>query len=390
MASYIDAQGATQQVELSPSIFREAHERGLSAQQMLNIDHPTRQGDASCFTQLCASEGMFLSRNNEYAIAPPTMDAILNGRPTLQAGSIVKDAVPASRILFPMFQMSAIENKLRDSDYGVRALFQSAAAVNDTINNDRFERPVLNFSRPEAARSKAIAQLSEPTSMLSITVSDKSYRITGDSLGLEISDQAVASTSLDLVTMAMARQAEIQDQEKVETYMLNFLNGDPDLDMGPLSGVAGAVSTAVSLDAAATTGITQTAWVKWLFNNSRKRKITHVICSLDAALAIQNRTGRPVITGDNATSKRIDTLEDVINPMWPSSVKVLITMDPLFPAKTILGFDKDAGYHVVNSNVLNYSAAEAYAMRRSTKYRIDTGMIAYRLFDEAWSVLTYA
>ena len=76
--------------------------------------------------------------------------------------------------------------------------------------------------------------------------------------------------------------------------------------------------------------------------------------------------------------------------MWPDTVKILITMDPNFPANTVLGFDAGYGYHVVNSTVLNYSAAEAYAMRRSTKYRVDTGMIAYRLFDEAWSVLTYA
>ena len=130
--------------------------------------------------------------------------------------------------------------------------------------------------------------------------------------------------------------------------------------------------------------------VKWLFNNSRKRKITHIICNLDAALAIQNRTGRPTVQGDNATSKRIDTLESVVNPMWPDQVQMLITMDPNFPANTVLGFDASYGYHVVNSTVLNYSAAEAYAMRRSTKYRVDTGMIAYRLFDEAWSCLTYA
>lgn len=390
MASFIDADGKTQQVELSPSIYRQASERGMSAQQMLNIDHPTRHGDAPCFAQMCASEGMFITRDNNYAIAPPTMDSILNGRPYLEAGSIVKDAVPASRILFPMFQMAAMEDKLRNTDYGMMSMFYGAAAVVDTINNDRFERPILNFTKPEGARSKAIAQLSEPASMLSITASDKSYRITGDSLGMEISDQAVASTSLDLVTMAMVRQAEMEAQEKIERYMLNFLNGDVDLDMVALSAVSGAVTTALSFDAAATAGITQKSWVKWLFNNSRKRKITHVICDLDSALAIEARTGRPVVVGDNATSKRIDTLENIINPMWPDQVKVLITMDPNFPAKTVLGFDASYGYHVVNSSILNYSAAEAYAMRRSTKYRVDTGMIAYRLFDDAWSCLTYA
>lgn len=390
MASFIDNTGAVQQYAIDPSIYRRAADAKLSVEALINQECPTAIGASSAFEQICASEGMFTGRNDSFGIRPATMDAIVNGRSSMEAGSIVKDAIPASRILFPMFQMSAVENKLRNSDYGILSLFNSAAAVVDTINDDRFERPVLNFSKAEAGRSKAISQLSEPASMLSITVSDKSWRVTGTSIGLEVSDQALQATSLDLVTMAMTRQAETEMHEKVEGYMLSFLNGDVDLDMGALSGVAGAVTTALSFDAAATSGITQKSWVKWLFNNSRKRKITHVICDLDTAMAIEGRTGRPNVQGDNATSKRIDTLESIINPMWPDQVKVLITMDPNFPAKTVLGFDSSYGYHVVNSSILNYSAAEAYAMRRSTKYRVDSGMIAYRLFDEAWSVLTYA
>lgn len=390
MASFIDQNGQTQQVTLEPTIYRQAAEAGLSPEAYINQQFPVAANAPSAFEQLCASEGMFVSRNDRFGIRPATMDAILNGTGQMQAGVITKDAVPASRILFPIFQMAAVEDKLRNSDYGILALFNGAAAVVDTIADERFERPVLNFSKPEAARSKAIAQLSEPASMLTITVSDKSYRITGTSIGLEISDQALRSTSLDLVNMAMTRQAETEMQEKIEGTMLNFLNGDVDLDMAALAAVSGAVDTAVSLDSAATAGLTQKAWVKWLFKNSRKRKITHVICDLDTAMAIEARAGRPNVQGDNATSKRIDTLESIINPMWPDKVNVLVTMDPNFPAKTILGFDSNYGYHVVNSTVLNYSAAEAYAMRRSTKYRVDTGMIAYRLFDEAWSVLTYA
>lgn len=389
MASFIDNTGATQQLTITPQDYQRAAERNLTLRQMINVDHPTRAGDPDAWTQVCASEGMYVGRNSAYGIAPATMRAVIEGVPRLEAGVIVKDQIPTSRILFPMFQMAALEDKLRNSDYGILSLFNSAAAVVDTINQERFERPILNYSRPEGARSKPVTQLSEPASMLSITASDKSWRITGTSIGMEISDQALG-IGLDLVNLAMTRQAETQMQEKVEQIMLSFLNGDTDLDMAALSTVSGAVSTAVSLDSAATTGITQKAWVKWLFNNSRKRKITHVICNLDTALAIENRTGRPTVQKDNATSKRIDTLESIINPMWPDTVKVLITMDPNFPANTILGFDAGYGYHVVNSTVLNYSAAEAYAMRRSTKYRVDTGMLAYRLFDEAWAVMTFA
>lgn len=390
MAAYIDQSGATQQLSIAPSIFREAAERSLSVRQMINIDHPVQAGAPSAWDQVCASEGMFVTGNQDYGIAPATMNAILNGATKVEASSIVKDSTPVSRILFPAYTLSVLEDKLRASDYGILGMFNGAAAVVDTIPHDRFERPFLNFDKPEAARSRPIAQLSEPTSVLTITSSDKSYRITGTSLGMEISDQAVRSTSLNLVTLGLQRQAEIEMQEKVEGYMLAFLNGDTDLEMAALSTVSGAVTTAQSFDSSITAAgvLTQKAWVKFLFNNSRKRKITHVICNLDAAQALENRTGRPNVQGDNATSKRIDTREMIANPMIPDEVTVLVSMDPNFPANTLLCFDKTYGYHVVNSSILNYEAAESYAMRRSTKYRMDTGTIAYRLFDQAWSVMS--
>ena len=390
MASFIDASGARQQLTLEPTIYRQAAESGLTLEAFINQNHPVAAGAAPAFDQLCASEGMFVGRDSAYGIRPAALGAILNGTPNLEAGAITKDAVPASRILFPAFQMSAIENKLKNSDYGILSLFNSAAAVVDTIADDRFERPILNFSKAETPRMKPVAPLSEPASMMTVTVSDKSMRITGKSIGAEVEDRALRGVSLDLFTMGMTRQAEVEMQEEVETYMLNFLNGDADLEMGALSGVSGAVTTAQSFDSTISTAgvLTQKAWVKWLFNNSRKRKITHIICTLDTALAIENRTGRNTVQTDNATSKRIDTLENIINPMWPDQVNVLVTMDPNFPANTILGFDSNYGYHVVNSSVLDYNAAESYAIRRSTKFRIDRGMIAYRLFDDAWSVLT--
>lgn len=388
MASYIDINGDVQQVQLDTTIYRKASDAGISVEALLNQTHPVKAGDPSAFEQLCASEGMFLRGDKAFGIRPATMDAILNG--TMEAGSVVRDAVPVSRILFPAVQMSVLENKLREDNTGVIASFGQMVAVDDSINHDRFERPILNYSKAEEARGKAISQLSEPASMLSITASDKSWRITGTSIGMEISDQAMRSTSMDLVTMAMTRQAEVELAEKVEAFMLNFLNGDKDVDMAALSTVSGAVATAASFDSTIVAAgvLTQKAWVKYLFNNSKKRMIDYVITDIDGALAIEGRTGRPTVQGDNATSKRIDTLENVVNPMWPDQVKVFISTDANWPANTIVGFDSRYAIHRVTSTSLAYQAAEAYAMRRSTKFRIDMGQIAYRLFDDAWNVLT--
>lgn len=112
MASYIDINGATQQVNIQASDYRRAAESGLTLRQLINREHPTAEGASDAWTQLCASEGLFTGRDNRYGIAPATMDAILNGSTRVEAGGIVKDANPVSRILFPMFQMGSLEDKL--------------------------------------------------------------------------------------------------------------------------------------------------------------------------------------------------------------------------------------------------------------------------------------
>ncbi len=306
------------------------------------------------------------------------------------AGPAVDDGLITGRLVTQAYLFDAIESKLNESDYGILGLFNRKAAAVDTINNTKFDRPILNYTRPEGARSRNTAQLSEPASMLLLTVSDTSYKIPSSSIGLEYSDEAAKQVGLDIVTLSVARQAEVEALERVEQQLLAFLNGDADYGITPLSGVAGAVKNAkIDFDSALTAGnLSQKAWVNWLFYGSRKRRINTIITDLAGALAIENRANRPNVTGDSATSKRIDTDMSVLNPTWPDQVDIIISQDPNWPANTICGFDSTYGYHVVNSSSLSYTAYEQFAIRRSTKWRMDTGSMSYRLFDDAWSVLT--
>ena len=306
------------------------------------------------------------------------------------AGPAVEDGLITGRLVTQAYLFDAISSKLRSSDYGLTEIFTRKAAAVDTINNTKFDRPILNFTRPEGARSRNIAQLSEPASMMLLTASDVSMRISASSIGLEYSDEAAKQISIDIVTLSVTRQAETEALERIEGQLLSFLNGDSDVGMSALSSVAGAVKNAkTDYDSTLTAGnLSQKAWVNWLFNGSRYRTINTVITDLAGALAIENRTGRPTTQTDNATSKRIDTSMSVLNPTWPDQVEVIISQDPSWPANTILGFDSRYGYHLVNSSSLAYSAVEQFAIRRSTKLRFDFGNLAYRLYDEAWSVLT--
>lgn len=376
-----DATGARAEVDINLDLFRAASEAGAAhGLRHLDATIATNPDDLKPSEQVYAQMG--LHRKDITLKAAMGMEAY--------QGASTQDNSITGRLVTQAFLMDAIESSLSSSDYGIMGVFNSKAAATDSINGTKFERPILNYSRPAGGRRKSIAQLSEPTSMLLLTASDKSFKIAGSSIGIEYSDQIAQTITLPIVTLSMQRQAEEEALERVEDQMLAFLNGDSDLDMVALASVTGAVKNAkTDYDATLTAGkLSQVAWVGWLFNGSRKRRIDTIITDLAGALAIENRTGRPTVQGDNATSKRIDTLDTVINPTWPDRVDVIISQDPNWPVNTIMGFDSRYGYHVVNSTSMSYSAMEEFAIRRATKMRIDSGSISYRLFDDAWSVLT--
>ena len=387
----VDAKGDKQAVDLHVGMYREAAEAGQSLAQYLGTHYPTNaERDGTALEQLMEQTGIFVRGNKAFGLKPSTMEDVLS--PKEAAGTaITREGVPASRVLFPAVFLDVIENKLMvDYTTNPNAL-SSMVAQEDAINGDRWERPVLNYSNPEAARGAPVSQLSLPNTLLSITASDKSMRIPSWAIGLEVSEQALRSTTLDLVGMAVARQAAVESNERANNYILTLLNGDTDLSMAALSSFSGKVVTATSLDstiASAAGVLSQKAWMTWLTNRAYKRTITHVVTDMATALAIQNRTGKPVITTDNPNSTRIDTLLDVINPTWTNQVKVFLTNDANWPANTIMGIDARYGIHRVTSLTAQYSAIEQFAMKRSTMMRFDKGELVYRLFDEAFEVLT--
>lgn len=387
---YVDAAGDKQAMDLSLAVVKEAADEGLSLRQKINSKYPTNpEKNGTAYEQALEQCGIFVKGNREAGIRASNFDDILN--PAKEASSpITRDGVPASRILFPAVILGVIEDKLQvNRDTTPNALGQMIA-VEDSIQGNRWERPVLNFSKPEAARSAPVSQLALPNVMLSVTASDKSMAIPSWALGMEISEQALRITTLDLVGLALGRQAAVERNERANGYILSLLNGDTDLGMVSLS-TAGKVTAVNTLDTAVANGsglISQKAWLKWLTKNSTKRTITHIVTDLATAMAIENRSGKPNVMTDNPTSVRMDTLFSVINPTWPANVKIFLTEDPTWPANTIMGFDKNYAIHKVNSLSAQYSAVEQFALKRSTALRFDNGELLYRLFDEAFEVLT--
>ena len=384
---YVDAKGDKQALDLNVGMYEAAAEKGQSLSQYMANLYPTNaEKYGTAYEQALEQAGVFVRGNAEYGLRASTVVDVLNPK---NAAAIVKDGVPASRILFPAVIMDVIEDKLT-RDYATNPSALSAlVGVEDSIQGDRWERPVLNFSRPESARSGPVAQLAMPNSMLTITASDKSMRIPSWGIGLEISEQAQKSTTLDLVGLAVARQAAVEANERAQGYILSLLNGDSDYSMAALSTFSGKVQTAASFDSTLTAGnISFKAWIKWLTQRSNYRTITHVVSDLTTLIALRNMLASEKSTQNPKDNPSIDIGLSVVNPNWPSQIKFVLTDDPNWPANTIMGVDGRYGVHRVKSLTAQYSAIEAFAMKRSTMLRVDSGEIVYRFFDEAFEVLT--
>jgi hypothetical protein len=390
MAAFIDAQGQQQQLKLDVTMYKQAGEMGMNLPQFLATQFPTNpEKYGSTFEQLLASEGIVLKPNRDFGMRPSTLAEILEGRPSLDGSVTVKDAVPTSRILFPAVILAAVENKLVEDMTQTQNALDDMIGIEESINGDRYEWPVLDFSKPEQGRSQRIAQLAMPASMMTITVSETSKRIPAYSLGLEVSEQALKATSIDFVALSVARQAMVEKNARANEALLAIWNGDLDSGDGSLASLS-QVKTAASYDATITTAgtLTQKAWVKFLMDGALKKTVSHVVCDVDTALAIEKRTGRPVVTGDNGTSPRIDTLEQIANPLWPTNVKLFLTVTSDWPTNTIMAIDKRYSLRRVTSLTASYNAIESYVMRRSTAMRFDFGWEIHRMFDEATTGLT--
>lgn len=389
MAAFYDEQGQIQQVEVTLDLVREAADNSMSVREWVNTIYPTdanTYGDA--FTQLCASEGLVMQSNKRAGIRAPSLGAVLEGKPKMEAtGAVVRNPSQQARVLLMPAIGALIEDKLV-GDLNMHATaFDSMIALDETIADEWLLWPEANYSKPEQGRSQVTSQLARPARMLTLTTSEKQVRIPTYALGIEWSEQATRYLNLDFVALSIARQIAVERNERAQQDLLSMLNGDIDMGQASLASL-GKVKTAVSLDAAATTGLTQTAWMLWLYSGTARRRITHVVTDIRGAMAIEARAGRPTVSGDNNTSPRINAEASVLNPTW-GDVQVFITDDPSWPAKTIMGIDSEYGVHRITSTSASFSAIEEFVLRRGSAMRWDTGSLCRRLYNDAFECLTY-
>lgn len=390
MSKFFDHSGAIREVPLDVTMYRQSAEQGQSLRQFINASYPTNaEKYGTAFEQFCASEGINLRGDVRTGQRASTVAHMMDGDGPGMTAAVTKEAVPASRILFPAAVMGLVEDRLAVDLTQTDRVFNSLVAYEESINGDRADQPVINYTNAAANAPQTIAQLAMPASMITITASDKSYKLPVYSQGIEVSDQAARNTTIDLVSLTLARTFALQANLRAQGYMLQLKDGDIDNNDGSLS-TLGYATTSTAMDAAASGGVlTQKAWLTWLTQSPDKRVIDVIVTDLATAMKIEGRTGKPVITTDNPNSARIDTLFTVLNPQWAPSVKVFLVMPGSgWPANTVMGMDSRYAIRRIRSLTASFQSTEAFVTKRSTISRFDYGEIVNRMFAEAFSVLT--
>jgi hypothetical protein len=351
----------------------------------LNSRFPTGVGMPSASEQLFAQCGFYRQEDRRAGIKSPKIRAIMDGMEGIQAAGVTSPGSNGiSRFVAPAALLSAIENDIYEDRSGVLGQFRQLVGMTQSIAGNRYERPVYNYDPARAGRAKPIAQLSEPTQVALLTVGETSGTIPVYGYGLEVSDPAMDYFGFAEISKCLSLMVTEDLADKADGWLISMMSGDADHGMAALSGDQ--VETAKSLDSAiiANGELTQKAYMLWIAKHSKRAPITHLITDIHGALSLQNRSGRPTVQGDNGTSPRIDTVETVMNEMWPSTLPVFIVTNPDWPANTILGISKPSAIMMYESSTASYNSVEQFVTRRSTKFRADFGAIATRFHDRAF------
>jgi hypothetical protein len=390
--SFVDVTGERKTVTLDVTHYMEAGEQQLSLSQLYATKYPTPVGAPTAFEQMIQSAGIRLRADTARGIPATSMKEIYHGNLEKHAGTIVRPngsdrQTTAGRILFPEIMMQMINETLTSSKEDYLSPWESAIAMRTSVTGPRADQPLINVTAPEGSSAQPIGQLAEPATMVSITLSEKSYTIPTKAIGLQIADQALQATAIDLVGIALASQARGERIRRIEEDMANIIGGD--IDFG-ISAVA--FANASTFDSAVTGGVklTHRAFVKWLRANYQKMTITHILGDIDAALDVDSRTNKPTSDTDNSARQASFPVDYSIENMGLPSPRLLLLPTSTIGANRLVGFDSRFGLHEITNTTASYSAIEEFALRRSRAMRFDFGISLVKLYDEAFTGLTLA
>lgn len=409
MAFYIDSKGGRRDVPLTIDLYKEAADKGITVAQLVNtkfndVDAMPDLKLGTVFSQVCASEGLVLVGSNPFGARSPMLADIFDGKASYEVANTAGRSTPfgtESRTLFPAAVIALIEDSIQPDRTTDDNIFRSMVKLNQSIGTDTFSQPVISYANAggansgvNGARAQRITQLGGTPMMLRLTTSDRFRTLPTYGIGIEMSDQAMQATSLDMMVMTVNRYTQIEKDSRVYGYLSSLFAGDLDHNTGAISAV-----TTTALDSAASGGVvTHRSWVKFLARSRKRRKITHVMADIDTYLKVEGRTGRPGTTAYDPTLARVDPQANIANNTFGGDVVWFIVEAAAdggpVPANTIWALDKEKAIMMVQNTSADYRATEQFVLRRSEAMIWTWGEECFRLWGDSevvpFDVLTIA
>lgn len=378
---YAGADGKQKTFSTDVEIYKKAADAGMTLRQYMRTqvhDHDQGKGDvidqmmtAACMNDAAMGMGSALTMAEIAGMATSSFR-----RP----GDV--DNSLGARLLYPQLILETLNaNALRDDGSDILAIWQRLVATTRNVNGQKVDQPIIDTSAPEESRSGRITQLAEPETVVQITTGEKSFRIPTYSIGLMISDEAMAATTIDLVRIIMEAQARGNRIRTVNEQLRALVLGDIDRGISalPITKI-GTFDPSITEDGV----ITKRAYLKWLHSVQKTANIATVLTDIDTAIDVDDAL-LPKVTGVDASK---------IPAAW-GGVNLGITQPEIIPFDVdvfgpgiMVGLDpRYAIQRFVNISA-TYDAIQEYVMRKATAFRVDYGEMATRLYDEAWSVVS--
>lgn len=388
----IENPGQFVEIEVSPADYKAAQGAGLSLSQYLTQRYHNLTDEAqygSVFSQCLQAAGMFLRNDPRTGLRAPNLKEVMDDR--INMAGIVGPAgennhTPSGRLLYPETILRVMEAELRTDESDFLSTWNRMMANTLSIDTEKFDQPLINTKHNEEIRSKGITQGTEPGNMVGITVSEWTRRVPVKSIGLTITDQALAATTLDLVGLIMSAQSRGERIANAHEILNGILAGDVDMKETGIT----TRGTFKDLDASISTAgvMSHKALVKFLREDYKTIQPNLLLMDLDTAFAVEARTGKPVRASNFSADGTNFPLEPTVDNLLAKAPPILIVESSVIGANTIIGLDTTKGIRrVINVNAA-YSAIEQFVMRRVTAFRVDYGETAYTLFKEAFTKRT--
>lgn len=380
---YRNNSGQLVEKKVDHTVYKEAADQKLTVPDLLM----RKCGDADLsfgtpFEQALLHSGLIDRKHRPAGMVAPSMKDIMTENINMSAirSPDGNNTAISARMLFPQVILEVMRDYLTEDKSDFINGYNAMVGLTENVTSARVDQPTIDVRSNENVSEGQIAQLSEPPALVNITVGDTTHRIPTDSIGLLISDEALESTSLDLVNIAMSAHARGKRIRMVENNIKNMVFGDADIGMSALPTVK---ANTFDSNITANGEITRKAWLKWLRAEYQKRSINSVMMTLDTYFQLED----VLMPKNYSADPRQTSVDNNLMNMMVAPQNILIVDPTVVGEGVVVGLDNRYAIRRFVNVSASYEAIENFVLRRAKAFRVDHGEMSRRLYDEAWSVL---